>query len=53
MRLAAFLVFLCALQGCGQKGPLFLPAAQTLTPEAQLPDSQGSAVPSSQPGKEP
>ncbi|HEY4698074.1 MAG TPA: lipoprotein [Gallionella sp.] len=51
MRFATILVFLCALQGCGQKGPLFLPAAQTQTPGAQLPDSQGSGEPSSQPSQ--
>jgi len=42
MRFATILLFLCALQGCGQKGPLTLPAAQPQIPEAQLPDTQGS-----------
>ena len=51
MRFAIILVFFCALQGCGQKGPLFIPADQTQIPAAPLPDSQGSGAPSSQPGK--
>jgi len=42
MRFATILIFLCALQGCGQKGPLTLPAAQPQIPDAQLPDMQGS-----------
>jgi len=44
MRFATILLFLCALQGCGQKGPLTLPAAQPQIPEAQLPDMQGTGV---------
>lgn len=42
MRFATFFLFLCALQGCGQKGPLTLPAAQPQIPDAQLPDTQKS-----------
>jgi len=41
MRLAVVLVFLCALQGCGQKGPLRMPAEQPQTSEERQPDMQG------------
>lgn len=51
MRLAIILVSLCMVQGCGQKGPLFMPVAQVPNPAVQLPDPQSSGVPSSQPGK--
>jgi predicted small lipoprotein YifL len=44
MRFATILLFLCALQGCGQKGPLTLPAAQPQITEAQPPDTQGAGV---------
>lgn len=49
MRFAIFLVFLCALHGCGLKGPLTLPQAQTetQTPGAQLPDPKNPGTPSS------
>jgi predicted small lipoprotein YifL len=51
MRLAIILVSLLALQGCGQKGPLFIPAVQAQDPGPQQPDPQSTGVPSSQPGK--
>ncbi|MEO8331372.1 MAG: lipoprotein [Gallionella sp.] len=48
MRSATILLFLCAVQGCGQKGPLTLPPAQTQIPSAQSPDPQSPVAPSPQ-----
>jgi len=47
MRFATMLLFLCALQGCGQKGPLAMPAPQPQESEAQQPDMQKSGATSS------
>ncbi|MFZ5523031.1 MAG: LPS translocon maturation chaperone LptM [Pseudomonadota bacterium] len=47
MRFAAVLLILCALQGCGQKGPLTLPTAQPQASETQQPEMQRSGASSS------
>jgi len=48
MRIATTLLLLCALLGCGQKGPLFLPVDQTQIPGLHPHGSQESVVPSAQ-----
>jgi len=44
MRPITLFVFLCVLQGCGQKGALFIPEAQPEKEAAQLSDANNSAV---------
>jgi predicted small lipoprotein YifL len=48
MRFATILLFLCTLQGCGQKGPLAMPTPQPQESEAQQPDMQNPGASSSQ-----
>ena len=44
IRPIALFVFLCVLQGCGQKGALFIPESQPQKEAVQLPDANNSAV---------